>query len=100
MENKAFAIIMFSEEIFTNNKELKKKLFTIMEKQKKFLCSVIIESQDKNEVRSDIPGEHIFVTIIGSLRFLVTQWKMRNFDNYLVEKGNELWQSLRKIIEQ
>jgi len=98
-DNKAFAIIMFSEEIFINNKELESKLFQIIKKQKKVLISIIHESQKNNLIISDIPEEHIFTLIIGSLRFLVSQWKMTKFKNNLKNMGEEYWISLENLIK-
>ena len=97
-ENKAFAIIMFSEEIFINNKELEDKLFQIIDKQKKVLISIIHESQKNHLITSDIPQEHLFTLIIGSLRFLVSQWKMNKFQDNLENMGLDYWHSLEKLI--
>ena len=98
-ENKAFAIIMFSEEIFTTDIRLKLKLFTIISKQKKMLLSIIKKSQKNNLIISTIPEEHIFTLIIGSLRFLVTQWKMQGFKKNLEKIGAAHWESLEQILE-
>ena len=97
-ENKAFAIIMFSEEIFINNNELENKLFQIIAKQKKVLLSIIRESQENNLITPSIPQEHIFTLIIGSLRFLVSQWKMGKFKANLEDMGLEFWKSLESLI--
>jgi AcrR family transcriptional regulator len=94
--HKAFALIMFSEEIFSNDIKLKEKLLTIISKQKKVLISIIIEAQKNNIIVSDIPEEHIFTLIIGYLRFIVTQWKMNNFEKNLEEIGKEYWSSLEQ----
>ena len=96
-ENKAFAIIMFSEEIFIDNEELENKLLQIISKQKKVLMSIIEEAQEQKTVK-DIPKEHIFTLFIGSLRFLVSQWKMNKFKDNLEEMGENFWISLEKLI--
>ncbi len=98
-EKKAFAIIMFSEEIFINNNELENKLFQIIAKQKKVLLSIIRKSQENNLITSAIPQEHIFTLIIGSLRFLVSQWKMGKFKANLEEMGIEFWESVEILLQ-
>jgi len=97
-KNKAFAVIMFSDEIFAGNLELRKKLFSTMIKQKKLIISMIINAQTDGDIREDIPAEHIFITITGSLRFLVTSWKIKNFEENLENSGASLWKSLRTIV--
>jgi len=97
-ENKAFAIIMFSEEIFGADIRLKKKLITIIEKQKRLLIELILEAQKNKLITENIPEEHIFVLLIGSLRFLVTEWKVSGFKKDLLKVGEAYWSSIEKIL--
>jgi len=98
MQNPALAAVIFSEEIFTNDERLSEKVFQIMETKQKVLRSIIEDGQRNHDIRDDIPAEQIALIIMGSLRLLVTRWRLTHFTFSLGDKGNHLWLSVKKII--
>lgn len=95
----AITAVIFSEEIFQNDKRLSEEVYEIMNTSQKIVLSFIENGQINGSVRSDISAEQLSFTIIGALRFIVTKWRLSGFTFNLEEAGSELWESLRKMIE-
>jgi len=62
------------------------------------LINFITISQSRKKIKKDIPAEHIFTLIIGSLRFIVTQWKAEHFENDLIKTAQAHWHTIEKIL--
>lgn len=97
-QNPALAAVIFSEEIFTNDKRLSRKVYEIMDTKQQILRTILEDGQRNLEIRDEIPAEQMALVIMGSLRLLVTQWRMTRFSFSLEEKGNELWRSIERMI--
>ena len=97
-KNSAQAAVIFSEEIFQNDTRLSEKVYSIMEKNETRILKIIKNGQSKKEIREDITAEHIATIVIGSLRFLVTKWRLSNLSFNLEEKGRTVWNSIEKMI--
>ena len=95
----AITAVIFSEEIFQNDKRLSEEVYDIMNKSQKILLSFIENGQKSGVIRNDISAEQLSFTIIGALRFIVTKWRLSGFTFNLEEAGSELWESLKKMIE-
>lgn len=97
-KNPAIAAVIFSEEIFQNDKRLSEKVFTIMEDSQKVVRQVIEIGQKTDQLRNDISAAQLSVLITGALRLIVTQWRLSGFAFDLQTEGQKLWQSLEKIV--
>ena len=95
----AITAVIFSEEIFQNDKRLSDEVFDIMNKSQKIVLSFIENGQKNGVIRDDISAEQLSFTIIGALRFVVTKWRLSGFSFNLEEEGIQLWESLKKMIE-
>lgn len=98
--NRGLMLVMFSEDIFKNNKNLQKKIFETVYTHKQLIIQAIIEDQKLNKIRNDIEPEHIFVVIMGALRLLVAKWRGLNFKFDLNKEGEKLWDSIEKLVLQ
>lgn len=96
--NPALTAVIFSEEIFKNEDRLSSRVFAIMEASQQILIGILDNGQRNLEIRNDIPPEQIALIIMGSLRLLVTQWRLTDFSFNLEEKGGDLWHAVRKMI--
>ena len=99
-QNPALTAVIFSEEIFKNDDRLSEKVLAIMETNQQILLGILENGQTNGEVRDDIPAEQIALILLGSLRLLVTQWRLTGFSFNLVNKGDDLWNSVRKLISR
>ncbi|MBU2647283.1 TetR/AcrR family transcriptional regulator [bacterium] len=98
--NPALTAVIFSEEIFKNEERLSAKVLNIMTASQQILLGILDHGQRNLEIRNDIHAEQIALIIMGSLRLLVTQWRLTGFSFSLEEKGTDLWDSIRKMISR
>jgi AcrR family transcriptional regulator len=91
--------VIFSEEIFRNEKELSEKVTEIMNGNTANLKTIIETGQNAGEIRADIEAAHMAVIILGSLRMSVKKWQMSNYNFSLIEKGAEFTNSIKELIK-
>ncbi len=98
-ENPALVSVVFAEDLFQNEPFLVEKTRLKVEKSISDLTSLIQKGQQNGEIRSDINPETVSVMINGSVRMLVKQWKMSGYAFNLVQKGNQLINSLKLLLK-
>ena len=96
--NSDFAKIFFSESNFQNEEILMDSMNRLMSSSRNALDKTILAGQKNNEIRSDISSISILRMIIGSMRFLVTQWSISGMIFDLENEGKQLWNDFQKII--
>jgi len=99
-ETPSLVSVIFSEEIFKNEKVLKEKITAILNKNEETIEMIIEEGQAKGEVRTDIDYKNIALVFMGSLRLLVKRWDLNQQDFNLKTEGGKLIKSLQIIISQ
>ncbi len=96
--NPTIAAVIFSEEIFQNDKRLSEEVFSIMQLSQDTMIALIEKGQKRGEIRSDIPKESLSLIMMGALRLMVTKWRLSGFSFDLEKEGTELWDSIEKIL--
>lgn len=96
--NPSIAAVIFSEEIFQNDKRLSEEVFSIMQLSQDSMIALIEKGQKSGEIRSDIPKESLSLIMMGALRLMVTKWRLSGFSFDLEKEGTELWYSIEKIL--
>ncbi len=99
-ETPSFISVIFSEEIFKNEDVLKKKIVEIMDMNEQIVEQIIKKGQDKGEVRTDINCKNLALIVMGSLRFRVKQWDLKDNRGNLRKEGNDLINSLKIILSE
>lgn len=64
------------------------------------LTHIIATGQEKDEIRNDIEAAHLSVMVMGSLRLFVKQWHMSNYGFNLIEKGEEISNSIHLLLKK
>jgi len=93
------ASVIFAEEIFQNDPCLTDQIIKIMKKSDDFIKKVIEQGQNAGEIRADIPCEQLSLLLMGSIRLIVARWHLFSFNFDLTEKGEQLWNSIKKMIQ-
>ena len=96
--NPALAAVIFSEEIFQNDKRLAEQVTTIMQLNQNMIIKIIETGQQNNEIRKDIPKDQLSLIIMGALRLIVAKWRLSKYSFDLEQEGGKLWNSIEKII--
>jgi len=99
-ENPALTAVIFSEEIFKSEPRLSAKVLEIMKANQVILSGILEHGQLDNELRTDIPVSQLAIIILGSLRLMITQWRLSNFSFDLEKEGGELWCTLKNLISR
>lgn len=99
-QNHNLAKVIFAEANFQNEEELKNSIFLIMNSTQKLLNDKILNAQERGEINSNISAINLTRFIIGSMRFLVTQWNMSGAMFDIENEGRNLCLDLRKIMER
>ncbi len=97
--NPVIASVIFSEEIFQDDKLLSDKIYSIMNLNFKFVRTIIESGQKNKEIRLDINAEQLVLIIMGSLRLIIKKWTLSDYSFNLKEEGTKLWESLNKILK-
>jgi len=92
--------VIFSEEVFRNEEVLKNKIVGIMDKKRAFIDTIITEGQKKGEIRDDIDHHTMALIVMGSLRFMVKQWDLKNQHENLDREGKKLIKGLKLILNK
>jgi len=96
--NPALAAVVFSEEIFQNDKRLSETVFSIMRMNQQTHMDIIEIAQKNKEIKDGISGRNLSVMIMGSLRLMVTRWRLSGFAFDLEKEGLELWNTIKNLI--
>lgn len=96
--NPDLAQVMFSDELFYYDPVFFKQFQKISSNHREVLLNFIEEAQKEGFIQSGVNSERIFTILIGSMRFLITQWNLsgRKFD--LVKEGDSLFQTIKNLI--
>ena len=90
--------VIFSEEIFKNESILQEKIVEIMNSKVKAIEEIIKEGQEKGEIRTDIDNKTLALIVVGSLRFMVKQWDLKDQHENLLPEGHKLIEGLKLIL--
>jgi len=98
--NPALTAVIFSEEIFQNDKRLSEQVNLIMNLNQNIIMKIIERGQQNNEFISDIPKKQLSIIIMGALRLIVTKWRLSKYSFDLKHEGIELLNSIKMVIER
>ena len=97
-KNPALISVIFSEEIFQNEKILKDKINNIRNLNEMMVSSILKEMQTKKEISDIVDIEIISLILFGSIRLLVKNWKYSEYSFNLISEGEKLFKSIKLLI--
>ena len=98
-ENPTLVSVVFSEEIFRSEPVLIEKIAEVINRNSQILRKIIVDGQERGEVRSDLEAGHIAIIIMGSLRLFVKQWQFSGYKFNLEKEGRKLIDSIKLLIK-
>jgi len=98
IESPSYVSVIFSEEIFKNDIELKNKIVEVLDQNEQTIEIIIRAGQENGDIRTDIDSKNLALIVMGSLRFLVKQWDIKGKKHNLKSEGDEMLNSLKLII--
>lgn len=97
-KNPHLLIAILSEGLFEENEAIKKTIKKLMDITMQHLMGIISKGQQENIFTTDVPAAELVHIIMGSFRMLMLQWKMTDFSFNLTRRGNQLTESMLKLI--
>ena len=98
LERPHMTSVVFSEEAFQDDARLADIIFSVMNAAREGMTEIIAAAQQAQEIRGDIPAEHLALMILGALRLLVKRWRLSKFGFDLHQESQAVWQSLKTLI--
>lgn len=92
--------VVFSEELFRNDKSLVGKISEVIDFNNKILLDLVVEGQKRGQIRDDVDAAHIVTMLMGSLRLFVKKWQFAEFNFDLISNGKLLTDSLILLISK
>lgn len=96
--NPAMSAVIFSEENFQNQNELSEMVKNIMNSTIEYFNTLIEMGQRDNSIRSDMGKEELTIIVMGSLRHIVTLWRLSGFSTDLEGSGLQLGKTLQTLL--
>jgi len=96
--NPATATVIFSEEIFQYDSTLAKKVNALVEHRIEVITGFIEKAQADGKFRKDLVANDIAYVLLGSLRFMVTTWRLGGFKYDLTVRGESMKATLFQLI--
>ena len=90
---------MFAEELFMDEPNGSEMMLQMMHRHKAALLGYFLEAQENGEIRRDLAPELLFRLVFGPVRLLIKQWGMVGGAFDLRFKGDELLETLRKLLK-
>lgn len=82
--NKAFSLLLFAEETFNADPELRPELNALLEKNLEILSSYFSLIMKEGACRSDIPAQELALMTFGTIRLTVSRWHLRGEEEGLL----------------
>ncbi|MBD3240618.1 MAG: TetR family transcriptional regulator, partial [Chitinivibrionales bacterium] len=98
-EHPSVAAVIFSEEIFQNDRKLAQGVLELMNQTRAHILEIVEAARQGGTIAADVPAEHLTIVIMGSLRFIVTRWRLSEHSFDLVAEGQRFWRSLAVLLE-
>lgn len=99
-ESPSLVSVIFSDEIFKNDKNLSIKISSLLKANEEMFCSIIKDGQKTNEIRNDIDNKQIALIIMGTMRLLVKKWEISSYSFDLKKEGKKLFTTIKKVIQK
>ena len=96
--NPALISVIFAEEIFQNEPALTIKVLELQAVNEK-IVKEMIKGMSLNSKLSNSDSEEITIILSGSVRLLVSKWKMSNSSFNLIEGGEKLINTILKLMK-
>lgn len=94
----ALVSVVFSEELFQNDRSLAGKVKEMMRKSVAETAAVIKKGQNQGTIRADIDVELFAIIVMGTIRMFVKHWKMTDYSFDLIKKGDALIRSIELLL--
>lgn len=94
-----FVVVVFADSLMEESDRINDYIVRIMKVMIKYLLPTIKEAQQNGQFTDEITANEMVHIIMGSFRLKMYKWRMSNFEDDLNLVGNQLIESLIKILK-
>ncbi|MEA3288170.1 MAG: TetR/AcrR family transcriptional regulator [Candidatus Marinimicrobia bacterium] len=97
--NPATAAVIFSEEIFQYDSTLAQKVNELVERRIAVITKFVESAQAQGKFKPGLNPEDLAYIFLGSLRFLVTTWRLGGFKYNIRVRGESMKSTILQLIK-
>ena len=97
-KNPAIVMVIFAETSFQYDEKLSNAVRNILVDKKQSIENVIKVGQEDGSIRKDISPSQLAPIFMGSMRFVILQWRLENYEFDLIKEGKKLWEAVSKLL--
>ena len=97
--NPHFVVVVFSDGLLEESEQINQAILKIMAVKIKHLKPIIQAGQQEKTFTNNLLIDQIIHIVMGSIRLQMYKWRVANFQFDNTKKGDELIQSLLKLIK-
>lgn len=97
-EKPALSTILFSEELIRHDKDLSKEIYAIINMMHSRIEKILKICRKNKELKSDIPCSDLAWIIMGTMRMVITRWRIAGYSYNPIKESKAMLKSLRQII--
>ena len=98
LEYPATSGIFFAVEIFMDHRELTGTVTRVMGVAERYVRTILNDGIEAGCFRSDVSSRHQAMTVLGTLRLLVTRWYLSQYRFDLTDEGIALAESIINLV--
>ena len=99
-KNNHFVVAVFSDGLMEQSQRINEAILKLMTIKMKYLKPIIIEGQQKNIFINTISTDDMIHIIMGTFKLQMFKWKIFNFEFDICVSGNNMLDSLLKLIKK
>jgi TetR/AcrR family transcriptional regulator, fatty acid metabolism regulator protein len=94
----ALSVVIFSEDLFRYDRRLSKEVASIIELTHDRIDRALRDGVRIDEIRSDVPAKQLAWMVMGTMRLLITKWRISGYKLDLVREGRQAVIFLRRVM--
>ena len=97
-ETPSVVSVIFSEELFKNDKVLKQHVKEIQNRNQNTVEMILNKGQEQGDVRKDVDSKYLALIIMGGIRLMVKNWSLNDYDFDINDEGDKLMKTIGVLI--
>ncbi|PKL16550.1 MAG: hypothetical protein CVV49_15710 [Spirochaetae bacterium HGW-Spirochaetae-5] len=98
LQKPALSSILFSEELIRHDKELSNEVYAIIGMMHSRIEQILKECGKRKELKTDISCKDLAWIIMGTMRMVITRWRISGYSYTPLTDARVMLKSLRKMI--
>ncbi len=92
-------MVIFSEDLFRFDRRLSREVSEIIEMTHDRICGILREGVRDGQIRSDVPIKQLAWMVMGTMRLLITKWRISGYALDLAKEGRQLLVFMRRVLK-